>query len=76
MDDVHEVRVFPVESGLGGDVEPVEGVGHVTGKQGACRVQARDTRQSQTLNTGLLLVNNKIEALQLVKNYSLRLVCE
>ena len=57
MDDVHEVRVSPVEPGPGGDIEPIEGVGHITGEQGPCRVQAGDTGQSQTLNTGLLLVN-------------------
>ena len=58
VDDVHEVCIVPVEPGPGGDVEPVEGVGHVTGKQRTCRVQPRDTGQPQALNTGLLLVNN------------------
>ena len=32
VNDIHEVRVGGVEPRLGGDVEPVEGVGHVAGE--------------------------------------------
>ena len=49
MNDVHEVRVAPVEPRLVGDVQPVEGVGHVTGEQGARGVQAGDPGQPRAL---------------------------
>ena len=39
MNDVYKVRVGGVEPRLGGDVEPVEGVGHVAGEHRPIRYE-------------------------------------
>ena len=52
MYDIHEVGVIFVEPRLWCDVEPVEGVGHVTGEQRPGGVEAGDAGQPRGGDVG------------------------